>query len=163
MSHIADLHNNGRCGQLRTVESARGAYADLIRKEHKAADSAARRDAILSLNITCPRCALVVCSARCNNCHYFPIPLPDAIALDSVVAQRKSAAVRGPSAAVSQPVEAVEKNVTRQSSTPSSSDRLDRLQKLIVHERDQRIAMLERVKELSVMVGQLDETKLRRK
>jgi hypothetical protein len=160
MSHIADMHNNGRCGQLRTVESARGAYADLIRKEHKAVGSAARRDAILSLSITCPRCALVVCSARCNNCHYFPIPLPDAAALDAVIAQRKSDRRRTADDSPSE--EAAENNTSRRSSTPSSSDRLNRLQTLIVHEREQRIAMLERVKQLSVMVGQLDNVKLRK-
>lgn len=160
MSHIADLHNNGRCGQLRTVESARGAYADLIRKEHKAVDSALRRDAILSMNITCPRCALVVCSARCNNCHYFPVTLPHADAVDLAVAQRKTATSSAESPSL-QCASSSETRGNRQSSTPSSSERLDNLQKLIVQERDQRIAMMERVKQLSHMVSQIDGVKKR--
>lgn len=157
MAHIADLHNNGRCGQLRTVESARGAYADLIRKELKAVDSASRRDVILTLGVACPRCALVVSSARCGNCRYFPVPLPHASDIDRIVAQRKQRPSTSKQPEVETPAAAIE----RLPDTLSSSERLEKLQKLILQEREQKIAMLERVKHLSSLVGKLDGKPLR--
>ena len=75
MAHIADLHNNGRCGLHRTLLQARGAYRELIAKEGRALQSSFQRKQLQNLGIRCPNCSSQVTSARCDHCRYFPVPL----------------------------------------------------------------------------------------
>lgn len=76
MSHIADLHTTGRCGQHRSIEAARGAYAQLINKEIRTAEIADIRRIMIMMNVTCPRCGTPVSTVSCHVCRFFPIPLP---------------------------------------------------------------------------------------
>mmetsp|Transcript_33810 Transcript_33810/g.104385 ORF Transcript_33810/g.104385 Transcript_33810/m.104385 type:complete len:236 (-) Transcript_33810:26-733(-) len=78
MTHIADLHNNGRTGLHQTIDQARGAYFQLIMKEQTAADNAFRRQLASRLGIQCPACMAKVSTAKCHLCGYYPIKIPTA-------------------------------------------------------------------------------------
>lgn len=161
MSHIADHHNQGRCAQLRTIENARGAYADHIKKEALAADSAKRREVIKAMNIKCPRCALQVVATRCGNCQYFPVPLPSKDALDAAMAEfgRGKAHSSQPNLAASLNATAAavdQSEYWHQEESPEV--RLERLQSLIDAEKAASSSMLQRVMKLSHLVENYGRT-----
>jgi hypothetical protein len=84
MAHIADLYNNGRTGQHRSINQARAGYAELIQKEGRVADAAYTRKLLEAVDVRCPKCRTQVATARCHMCHYFPIKLPSAAELNEI-------------------------------------------------------------------------------
>lgn len=79
MSHIADLHNRGRCGLHQTIDQARHGYAQLIDKELKAADQAHLRRRMLQMGVKCPLCRAPAGSYKCAACGHFPVVLPEVL------------------------------------------------------------------------------------
>jgi hypothetical protein len=169
--HIADLYNNGRLGELRTIENARGAYAQLIRKEKLAVEKAYQRRVLSAMSIRCPRCALLVTSARCEHCCFYPIPMPSENELrsreDSLRVSKglpplhttvQSLSRRGretsPSAAhLNAPQQ------DRMNARPSSAARLEALEHIVSRQRDERRGLEQRLKNIFSLVEQLDKNK----
>lgn len=77
MSHIADLHNNGRCGVHQHIEQARHAYAQQIDKEFRAADQANIRRRLQQMGVRCPLCRAPAVAYKCQACGHFPVILPE--------------------------------------------------------------------------------------
>jgi hypothetical protein len=156
MAHIADLHNSGRCGQLRTLENARGAYAQLIGKEARNVEFNERREALKTMGITCPRCALPTIAARCENCRYFPVSMPSKEEVDRKVADLKK--IRNYQLRTAGDASASGQHRPASSECPAAeSDKLERLEKLIADERAQRRLLLDRVQKLTALAQAIGE------
>lgn len=161
MSHIADHHNNGRCGQHQTIDQARGAFAQLIAKEERAAEVSYTRDLLLSLRVECPACKVPVTTARCHVCGYFPIPLPNNAQLRKIEEESRkrrglplsTSLLPGAGGGIKPPVH---------SSSPQQldpTDRLARLEKLVAEERDEQLVMLRQVEQLRGLLIKHDGVK----
>lgn len=153
MAHIADLYNNGRCGQLRTIDQARGAYAELIQKEIRSGEVSHIRRVMQLMKVTCPACGTLVTSVKCHVCNYFPIPLPNNSEVEAIEEEQRrrkglpSVARTRDSSIPQQRPPAEEGNRNPPSRTGSrdpreAQQRLEHLQQLVEEERAQQRKML---------------------
>jgi hypothetical protein len=155
MSHIADLHNSGKCGLHRTLLQARGAYQELIRKEARALEASFERMQVETKGIRCPQCAAVVSAARCRVCRFFPVPLKVELNGDEFLGKSSNQ-----SGLVQFPIQRRPGSASqmRPSSTFCSyllSKKVDEISSQIAEERERKALMLSRVNTLLSEAEQL--------
>ena len=147
MSHIADLHNNGRCGLHQTIDQARGAYYQLISKESRAADNAFRRQLAARVGLKCPACGANVATSKCQLCGHFPISLPS---VDEAAAMAELQQYRPPSSVASS---------TRRSRVSGASvldavteERIAKLEAMVAEERAMKSQLQEQLATITKLV-----------